>query len=413
MEIQSPVLVITPVKAQHRDTLIALLTEMNRKLWHEDFKPFGSFEKQHFARWVVIEDQLLFGAAVDGTPEDYLAGLTNHCVELLADIYKHCEHFPESERPAPESIYNYLLAHQHRTHMFYHGLRNRTVKDIRLESQIHRNIEVFLDGNQDSNEFKAKPPETILETIRAHLKGTGVDYARESSFFGANIAPALKRKMAWRYSALGLALLTAIPLIPLILLKEWFERRNPPDMNPFVEDSSPRDLDFEEIQAIQSPMTSIVAIKPGLLRQITLRLTLWAIQVLADYKYNKGSLGSINSIHFARWAIINNGRHLLFLSNYDGSWESYLGDFIDRAAVGLTAVWNNAVGFPPAHLLVFGGASHAEAFKQYAKRSQVVTHFWYSAYPNLSMANKVNNRAIRARLMEKTRESAVRWLQRF
>ena len=81
--------------------------------------------------------------------------------------------------------------------------------------------------------------------------------------------------------------------------------------------------------------------------------------------------------------------------------------------MGLTAVWNNAVGFPPARLLIFGGAAKAEAFKQYAKRSQVVTHFWYSAYPNLSMANKVNNRAIRARLLDNSRESAADWLQRF
>lgn len=413
METQSPVLVITPVKAQHRDELIAFLTEMNRKLWHEDFNPFGSFDQQHFARWVVVEDQLLFAAAVDGTSQDYLTGLSHHCSDILHEIYHHCEYFPETESAAAESICNYLLAHQTTTHMFYHGMRNRTVKDIRLESQIHRSIEVFLDGNQDSNEFKAKSPDAILETLKAHLKGIGVNVAQQSSFYGGHINPELKRHRRWRYALLALMLLVVVLLIPFILLKEWWEKKNPAAQSPFIADSNPRDLDFEEIQAIQSPMTSIVAIKPGLFRQATLRLTLWAIQVLADYVFNKGHLGSIDSIHFARWAIINNGRHLLFLSNYDGSWESYLGDFIDRAAVGLTAVWNNAVGFPPARLLIFGGAAKAEAFKQYAKRSQVVTHFWYSAYPNLSMANKVNNRAIRARLLDNSRESAAHWLQRF
>ena len=412
METQSPVLVITPVKAQHKDELVAFLTEMNRKLWHEDFNPFGTFDQQHFARWVVVGDQLLFGAAVDGTPEDYLVGLSHHCSDILNAIYRHCEHFPEAERSASESIYNYLVAHQSTTHMFYHGLRNRSVKGIRLESQIHRSIEVFLDGNQDSNEFKAKAPETTLETLKAHLKGIGVD-TNQDSFYGANVTPELKRNRWWRYSLLLLLVIALVLLSPLILLKEWWEKKNPPQVGPFVTDSNPRDLDFEEIQAIQSPMTSIVSIKPGWFRQATLRLTLWAIQVLADYLYNKGHLGSINSIHFARWAIINNGRHLVFFSNYDGSWESYLGDFIDRAAMGLTAVWNNTIGFPPARLLIFGGAANAEAFKVYAKRSQVVTHFWYSAYPNLSMANKVNNRAIRARLLDKHKDSAAQWLQRF
>ena len=32
---------------------------------------------------------------------------------------------------------------------------------------------------------------------------------------------------------------------------------------------------------------------------------------------------------------------LLFLSNYGGSWESYLEDFITKAHTGLTGVWSN------------------------------------------------------------------------
>lgn len=412
MESQAPILVITPIKALHKEPLTAFLMELNRKLWHENHNPFGDYNKQHFARWVVIGEQLIFAAAVDGPANDYLAGLTNNCGDLLRDIYSHCDNFPESDRPAPESIYNYLLAHQEPTQMFYHGLRNRTVKEIQLESQIHRSVEVFLDGNQDSNSFKSQSTESIFETIKAHLRGTGVDYNHEN-FSDIYVSPSLKRKRWLRFAGLGIVGVTALLSAPLILFKEWRERKNPPRLFPFVEDSSADELDFEEIQAIQSPMTSIVAIKPGIFRNITLRATLWALQVLADYVYNKGNLGSISSIHFARWAIINNGQHLLFLSNYDGSWESYLGDFIDRAAIGLTAVWNNAVGFPPARFLVFGGASHAADFKAYAKRSQVVTHFWYSAYPNLSMPNKINNRAIRSRLVDPKEESATDWLQRF
>ena len=387
------------------------LTELNRSLWQNHENPFGHYNKQHFARWVVVDDQLVYAAAVDGSAEDYLTGLANHCTDLLAEIYCHCENFPESEVPAPESIGNYLLAHQEATQMFYHGLRNRTVAEIQTESQIYRSIQTFLDGNQDSNEFKAQTADSILGTIKAHLKGTGIRFFSDRAHFFNRIPPSLKRKLWWRLPALVAVVLTALGLIPVILFMEWRERRQPSGLSPFVENQQAKALDFEETLAIQSPMTSVVAIKPGWLRSTTLRLTLWAIQVLADHLYNKGKLGSISSIHFARWAIINHGKHLLFISNYDGSWESYLGDFIDRAALGLTAVWGNAVGFPPSHLLVLGGASHA--FKTYAKNSQVVTQFWYSAYPNLSMPNKLNNSAIRAKLMDQSKDSASRWLQRF
>ena len=76
-----------------------------------------------------------------------------------------------------------------------------------------------------------------------------------------------------------------------------------------------------------------------------------------------GSLGGITSIHFGRWVLIDEGkpaRRLVFMSDYDGSWESYLGEFVDRAAEGLSAVWSNTEDFPPTTLLVFA-RSHGRA----------------------------------------------------
>ena len=55
--------------------------------------------------------------------------------------------------------------------------------------------------------------------------------------------------------------------------------------------------------------------------------------------------------------MIDNGRRLLFLSNFDGSWENYLDDFIDKASIGLTGVWSNTLKFPRTYFLVLGGAS--------------------------------------------------------
>lgn len=413
MEFQSPVLVITAIKPQQKEALTDFLSELNDKLWNQGTNPFGEFNLQHFARWVVINDQLIFAASVDGSADAYLQALAEQCTHLIQKVYKHCDHFPDSPPSDTESVTNYLQAHQQATAMFYHGLRNRTVADIQLEDRIHQAIEAFLDNNQDNNEFKAEPADKIYATIKAHLKGVGIEYNTTEPYFFSKLTPSLKAKAWWRLPALGLGVVVMLMLIPYILFMEWRERRTPSGLSPFLVDSKAEDLDIEEIQAVQSPMTSIVAIKPGLFRRYALKSVLWALQVLADHYYNKGRLGSIGSIHFARWAIINNGQHLLFLSNYDGSWESYLGAFIDRAAVGLTGVWGNAVDFPPSHCLLWGGATHAADFKAYAKRSQVITHFWYSAYPTISMPNKLNNRAIREFLIKPGKRSASRWLKRF
>ena len=43
---------------------------------------------------------------------------------------------------------------------------------------------------------------------------------------------------------------------------------------------------------------------------------------------------------------------MFFSSNYDGSLESYMNDFIDKAAWGLNAIFSNGDGFPRTSLPV-------------------------------------------------------------
>jgi hypothetical protein len=112
--------------------------------------------------------------------------------------------------------------------------------------------------------------------------------------------------------------------------------------------------------------------------------------------------------------VIDGGKNLLFLSNYDGSWENYLDDFIDRASAGLTAIWSNTVGFPRSYFLINGGAQDELLFKTLTRQSQVPSLIWYSAYPDLSVQNIQTNAAIREGLfvtMDAAAEQA--WLLNF
>jgi hypothetical protein len=140
---------------------------------------------------------------------------------------------------------------------------------------------------------------------------------------------------------------------------------------------------------------------------------LWLVNLLARTS-TKGELSGIPSIHFAHWSLIDNGRRLLFLSNYDGSWISYLDDFIDKASIGLTAVWSNTVGFPPAKLLVFEGAQNEAGFKSFSRDSQTPAQVWYSAYPDLTVQNIDKDSSIREDLFTTPDETAAKnWLRLF
>ena len=160
-------------------------------------------------------------------------------------------------------------------------------------------------------------------------------------------------------------------------------------------------------------MASITIVKPGLFRQFTLRTVLWLVNLVARISTN-GKLLGIPSIHFAHWALIDNGKRLLFVSNFDGSWENYLDDFIDKASAGLTAIWSNTVGFPRARFLAFDGARDGARFKAYARDSQRYTNVWYSAYPELTVETIDNNSSIREDLFTSLDDAATRtWLWRF
>ncbi len=169
----------------------------------------------------------------------------------------------------------------------------------------------------------------------------------------------------------------------------------------------------------QTQLTVINNMKPGGFRLFTERFVQAAINFAARYFSNEGTLAGIPSIHFARWCIIDKGRRLLFMSNFDGSWENYLGDFVDKAATGLTAAWGSTVlineedGFPKVEWLILKGARDEQRFKAYSRAGQVTTNLWYSAYKELSVQNVNNNSEIRKGLHgDLSPDETLEWLHR-
>jgi deferrochelatase/peroxidase EfeB len=169
-----------------------------------------------------------------------------------------------------------------------------------------------------------------------------------------------------------------------------------------------------ENQCAQNHMISVTVRKPGWVRAVTVRLAFWVITTLLPTRSRPGFLGEIGTIHFARWITLPGTRDLVFLSNYGGSWESYLEDFITKAHGGLTAIWSNCIGFPKARNLFGQGATDGERFKRFARHSMTHTSFWYSAYPDLTTANIRTNAEIRRGLaLAQSDDDAARWLSLF
>jgi len=103
----------------------------------------------------------------------------------------------------------------------------------------------------------------------------------------------------------------------------------------------------------------------------------------------------VRTIHFARWVFIDARQRIIFLSNYDGSLESYMDDFINKVGFGLNLVFSNGIGYPRARFLVKGGSTDERKFKEYLRRHQIPTQVWYKAYPGLTAVDLERNLRIR------------------
>jgi hypothetical protein len=221
----------------------------------------------------------------------------------------------------------------------------------------------------------------------------------------------------WLGSAIAALGVTAVLLVAaLVYLYLGLRSQEKSDWidNRAIDRATITEIGKRENHCAQNHMISVTTRKPGAVRWLTLRLAFWLIGMFATKVYREGFLGGISTIHAARWITIPGTRKLVFFSNFGGSWESYLEDFITRAHAGLTAVWSNSVGFPRANNLFQDGATDGERFKRYARASMQPTRFWYSAYPHLTTDHVRCNAAMRRGLAAAlTNDEAMQWLALF
>ena len=200
--------------------------------------------------------------------------------------------------------------------------------------------------------------------------------------------------------------------IPFVIQLRRLERSDP---SPRVVPDEAHVRELAEIEDLvhQNQFTAFGEIKPGRFRRYLAIGLLWAVNFGARHRFNNGNLAGVKTIHAARWIFIDDKRRVVFCSNYDGSLENYMDDFIDKVAWGLNAVFSNGVGYPRTRWLIKDGAKDELAFKSYIRAHQVPSPVWFSAYPNLTAVNISNNAQIRAGLSGDMDESAAsEWLKR-
>ena len=214
--------------------------------------------------------------------------------------------------------------------------------------------------------------------------------ALEAIGHGQSVFQYLPAAYVWEgFQFAGVGLLGAVATALYIVLRlRALERQDPSQHQPDVSSQGTREIAALEDWGAQNHMSGLVHIKPGLIRSMLMRAGLngLGLAIRADPPAAfDGYLITVRTIHFAHLTLVSNGSRLLFLANFDGTWNNYLVDFIEKVHAWLTLVWTNGVGFPPTRFFVFEGATHGRLFTNWQRQSMAPTLYWFQAYPSLSV----------------------------
>ena len=413
---QAEFFVLAPVIPAREADLRRLLASMNeapgRLKPDNGIIPFAQFDRLHVARLLIIDDKTVgdnqvynvippeyplylgFLGDVDGDAGTFLAELAARAPAGLRALFSCCQGF------APESdLVAWMKAHGAPSSASYVNWRGRTVRRIREEAALHDALQSHIE--RAASELLRMPPAGVHAKLRELVN-------RDVAAGRLTLSPEEPTPFGWRLR--NLLHLVGVPLIllllsPLLLVAAIvfaFRLRQLEKTDPELCQRHDTVLGAElaliEDHDVSNQFSAMGSLKPGFVRLWTTRFVLLAIDYAARHVYTRGRLARVRTIHFARWTFLDGTKRILFASNYDGSLESYMDDFINRVGFGLNVVFSNGIGYPRARWLILDGCDDERKFKEYLRRHQMPTQVWYKAYPGLTAVDLERNTRIRQRL---------------
>lgn len=351
--------VLAKIKPGHNQGLEHTLTRIQEHPDDNGLILVGQDNLTHCARWMITfhDDQgyrLLLLTEYDGGLSDYIS----HLVRIspgLDEIWGHCEGYTDAAH-----FEQFIRANRYETQAFYIGFRDETVQSIRNKIAVRKILENLLD--------QALPGASPwLEVLNRLPPAQG-------------LSPSLSR--TWRHARATFHYWWVGMLLRIIMpITQLGQTRNFPKVPSLTDIESRRKL-----SRLNGQMTTITEVKPG--RFPRLRLAFAANEFLGKYGYAPGQFANVGTLHSFRWVLIDGGKRVIFVSVFDGSWENYMGDFIDKIIWALDGVYNNTKDYPP------GGMRQVNEFQTWILQRQYPPLLFYKAYPEETVLNLVRDRAI-------------------
>ncbi len=417
---QSTFMIVAPIDPRRESELRRLLDSMNegpgRVSPDNTLIPFARFEALHFARFVILDDKTLedvriydvpvrsypvylaFLGDIDGDSNAFLADLVLKAEKGLRAIFSCCEGFA-----GDTDLVRWMKSHDAPIIASYVNCRGRTVRRIRDESVLKNALDEYLRIHAPA--LAGMPSREVLAKLRQFVEAEK-SAGRLTLSVDAPTPVGWSIRNALHLIGVPLLLLVALPLLivgapPFIVRLRRLEKADP-ELCERVDPAHSDALALLEDREVTNQFNAMASRKPGLVRLVTLLGILWTVDYAARHLVRPGRLGRIRSIHFARWVLLDGRKRGTFFSNYDGTVESYMDDFINKAGFGLNAIFCNAIGYPRTNWLVRDGCEDEQKYRNFLRRHTLPSQVWYKAYPGLTAIDLERNRRVREGLEAKS-----------
>ena len=406
-------MVLAAIDPKRETTLRQLLASMNlgtgRANPNNSLIPFGQFEKLHFARLLIVDDKtindirayslppttfplyLAFLGDVDGDRDTLLEELARLAPNGLRSIFLCCEGFTSDT-----DLVAWMKRHSTPSAASYVNWLGRTIRCSREEALLHEALENYIKSNASSL-TGLRPRE-----IHAHLQRF-IQAERSSGRLALTTED--RTPLGWwtrnLLHLIGVPLLfflaspILVPIGVIVLIRLRTLEKTDPELCPRVDSAYSNALALLEDHDVTNQFTAMGSLKPGVVRLLITIFALLIIDWAARHIFTRGRLARVRTIHFARWVFLDGRKRVVFFSNYDGSLEAYMDDFINKVGFGLNLIFSNGIGYPRTNFLIKDGCSDERKFKEYLRRHQLPTQVWYNACQGLTAVDLERNARIR------------------
>ena len=431
-----------PLTSDEHDKVEAFL-RASRDHWFETLPDVTTL---HSLRCFIInaEDDttqpvLMLNTVYDGELRDHLDDLLFNSGDLVLDLLSLLN--PETSTN-PHRLREWLLTTSLKEDTYFIGgvqqSRSEILENQRLRTKLHEVLSAhdallrpmdpeairhFLRGeilSADPTEALPRAPSATLGIPARARAMLDLLYSLANPVSGLLVRDILswvgRRPLHYRV-LLGAALLpwglyTVLPTLALLSCIRILEASEPDAPPAELSPERLARLEASEDHRLMNNLTFMATVKSSWLRRLLLRVILNGAERGSRHLWVDGELAGIDTIHFARFLSLNGGRQLLFMSDYDGSWRRYLDDFLGPGSRAVVPIWSNLVGCPKTRWLFGTTPGFADNFLRFTRARQLEPLLWFSAYPNMSMPNKLSDKALRDGIFKvsMTRDEAQRWL---